>query len=147
MEPSFVTFQFNSIELEQLQYLDNTISPSVVTILRYNNATNEEVEYGVGFVIHVYNKKAVVIANIALVEEDEEYIFVRYANGSTARASAFVSNIESIFTSLLVDDDNQCSTPIVINPAELERGQFVVTIAQALQSGLEQTGTYPGSVM
>ncbi|XP_037437914.1 uncharacterized protein LOC119305517 [Triticum dicoccoides] len=133
-----------SIKPKKLQRLNSLVLPSIVTILRFSRATKEKVGFGLGFVLHVWNKKAVVIVNVALIQDDE-YVRVLFGNGSVSDVEVFVDNVNSIYTSFLVEDNHGYCKPVKISSSEIGRGQVIFTIAVAWEK--MKTGMYTGSVI
>lgn len=89
--------------------------------------------------------RAVILTYAEVFDQDEESIKVCFHDGTIEMASVFVSNFNSIYTSLIVHT-TMAIKPVTFNEAAVGRGDLVFTLARVLTES-KNPGMYTGSVM
>ncbi|KAL6655511.1 hypothetical protein ACP70R_006337 [Stipagrostis hirtigluma subsp. patula] len=135
-----------SVDYARHGYLFDSVSKSVVSLHRYSKVSRSYIDFASGFVLHVHDTKAVILTSVEAFDEDDEMVLVRFEDGTVKTASVFVSNVSSIYTSLVVDDISSVK-PVQFSDASIERGDMIYTYARVWPEILEDLGMYTGSVI
>jgi hypothetical protein len=121
------------------------VSPYVVSLLRYSKYSVDYIDFGSGFVLYDNGSKMVILTSAEVFDEDEESIFVCFGDGTVRQASASVSDVRSVYTSLVVDS-TASSKPVIFSDTAIGRGDFVFTVARVVPE-ICRPGMYTGTVM
>ncbi|XP_066356190.1 uncharacterized protein [Miscanthus floridulus] len=133
-----------SVGKAKLDLLYRDASASAVSLIRYSKESKSYIDFGSGFVLYDDSIKTVILTSAEVFDEDEEDIIVCFSNGETKQASVFVSDVSSIYTSLVVDSIGS-SNPVVFSRT-VARGELVFTVSRVLAE-ITRPGIYTGSVI
>lgn len=116
----------------------------MVSLLRYSKDSAVCIDFGSGFVLYNNGSKSVILTSAEAFDEDER-IDICFHDGTVQEASVFVSDVRSVYTTLVVDSIAS-SKGVSFSATAVARGDFVYTVARVLPE-IMRPGMYAGSIM